>query len=67
MWNFFIIMGILLVIDIAYLGFWTGLYPFFRNVTDNEVSNMHAYLWGVGGGVQGLAGTSYVQILPVRF
>ena len=52
MWNFFIIIGILLLIDIAYLGFWTGLYPFRRNVKVNEVHckcMIHVCITWVGG------------------
>jgi len=38
MWNFLIMMGIFLLIDVAYLSFWTGVYPFRRNEVRNVVS-----------------------------
>lgn len=38
MWNFFIIMGIFLIIDLAYLIFWTAVYPFRRNLEMQTVS-----------------------------
>ena len=52
MWNFLIIMGILLVIDIAYLGFWTGVYPFSRIVLPNDVSTHMHHLSLVAGFVK---------------
>ena len=39
MWNFLIIMGIFLLIDLAYLSFWTGTYTFYRDVDDKIVSS----------------------------
>ena len=30
MWNFLLIIGIFLFIDVAYLTFWTATYPFSR-------------------------------------
>ena len=38
MWNFLIMMGIFLLVDVAYLSFWTGVYPFRRNEVRNVVS-----------------------------
>ena len=38
MWNFLIMMGIFLLIDVAYLSFWTGVYPFRRSEVQNVVS-----------------------------
>jgi len=38
MWNFLIMMGIFLLIDVAYLSFWTGVYPFSRNERQSVVS-----------------------------
>ena len=40
MLNFFIIMGIFLAIDIAYLIFWTALYPFSRELELRSVSHI---------------------------
>ena len=48
MWNFLIIMGIFLLIDVAYLSFWTGAYRFERMVKSDEVSlstfHVHVHL-----------------------
>ena len=41
MWNFLLIMTILLVIDTMYLIFWTSKYPFRRSLVTRDVSMMH--------------------------
>jgi hypothetical protein len=49
MWNFFILMAIFLVIDVAYLTFWSSVYQFERNLERRTVSS---HLWGKAGGEQ---------------
>ena len=40
MWNFLIIMGIFLGIDIVYLTFWSSVFKFHRNIHKDEVRDV---------------------------
>ena len=37
MWNFLIILGVFLFIDVLYLSIWTGAFPFERALAEIEV------------------------------
>ena len=43
MWNFLIIMSVLLLLDILYLSIWTGLYPFRREIEEKVCLYKHVY------------------------
>ena len=41
MWNFLIILGVFLFIDVLYLSIWTGAFPFRRALAQREVHVLH--------------------------